>query len=323
MKKFSAAQWALLQRLADGQCHSGSTIGETLGISRTGVWKQIQQLESLGVIIEHLPHRGYRLLMPINPLEEEHIRQALAEKKFYKPFDFHLFASIDSTNRFLKEWPSTHANLTICCTETQTEGRGRFGRNWASPFGENIYFSARWDLAGGLSHLSGFSLVAGLAILSGLKDSGLQEEIQLKWPNDLLWKNKKLGGVLIEVIAETNGQARMIVGIGLNVHQALSPSWCSLQEITGTYHDRNLLLACLMVHLDSHMERFLSSGLAPFMTAWEAVDYLKDQFVTVSQPTMKRHGQACGINEWGQLILRDHQNNLHYLSSGDTSLKER
>lgn len=325
MKQFNQTQLALLQQLADGQCHSGNTLGERLGVSRTAIWKQISQLAEWGLIIKRLPQQGYQLTNPLILLNEEQIKHYLIEAGFNKASELHLFASIDSTNRYLKELPNKTA-IRICCAETQTQGRGRFGRQWISPFGENIYCSSRWELNCCLSQLSGLSLVVGLAIIATLMKNQINQDIRLKWPNDILWGNSKLCGILIEVIAETNASAQVIIGIGINIntatkeHQLLDKPWCSLYEMTGKLFDRNRLIAQLIHTLDKYLDKFLDKGFASFIEEWQQVDYLKDQLITVSQPTGYISGQACGINELGQLGLKDEQGKIHYLSSGDTSI---
>ncbi|KTD24358.1 biotin-[acetylCoA carboxylase] holoenzyme synthetase and biotin operon repressor [Legionella lansingensis] len=327
MKQFTPIQLELLRQLADGNCYSGNSIGKQLGISRTAVWKHIRQLVDLGLPINRIPQQGYQLTAPMQFLDEAKIRQHLNARAFSQPTTFHVFATVHSTNQFLKELPSG-SSLDICCAETQTNGRGRFGRHWVSPFGENIYCSSRLELTCCLSRLSGLSLIVGLAILASLKDSYIDENIQLKWPNDLLWNNKKLCGILIEVIAETNGCAQVIIGIGLNVNTPthelpiLEKPWCSLYEITGKYYDRNLLLANLVYQLHKHLDNFLSKGFAEFSNAWQKADYLYDKHITVSQAAGVMRGKAYGVNELGQLCLKDEQGNFHYLSSGDTSVNE-
>lgn len=328
MKQFSSLQLRLLQHLADGHCHSGSVLGEQLGVSRTAIWKQISQLTDLGVGINRFPQQGYQLTQPLQLLDETLIRHHLQTKDYNKALNFHIFASADSTNRFLKDSPDSTGAITICCAEKQTQGRGRFGRTWFSPFGENIYCSSRWHLDCCLSQLSGLSLVVGLAILACLNDLNLKQDIKLKWPNDVLWQDKKLAGILIEVIGETNGSAQVIIGIGMNVNAATqeqtneASSWCSLNDITGEYFDRNLIVAHLIYQLDCHLQQFLTQGFSSFQSAWQEVDYLYEKEINISQPTGAMAGKACGVNQLGQLCLETKDKNVHYLSSGDTSLKK-
>ncbi len=334
MKKFSTTQNKLLTCLADGQCHSGNELGAHLNISRTAIWKQITQLIDLGLPIQRIPKKGYRLTTPISFLEAEAIRQQLGSNHFTQPIHIHLFATLDSTNRLLKELPRTSA-IDICCTEMQTEGRGRFGRSWYSPFGENIYCSSRWHFDCDLSRLSGLSLVVSLAILATLNAFGISEHIRVKWPNDILWHNKKLCGSLIEIIAESNSGADVVIGIGLNVntatatldHQNVGNSthpdkpWCSLYDITGHFIDRNPLVARLLIDLNDYLNRFIAQGFSAFITQWQQMDYLRGQMITVSQPMGAITGTADGVNDAGQLILIDEAGVIHYLSSGDTSLQ--
>ncbi|WP_133127206.1 biotin--[acetyl-CoA-carboxylase] ligase [Legionella nagasakiensis] len=325
MKTFSATQIKILNALADGLCHSGNQLGILLGISRTAVWKQIKQLVDLSVPILTIPQQGYRLASPIKFLDEITIHQALIGNDFPLPLHVHLFASIDSTNRFLKELPQS-MSMDICCAERQTEGRGRFGRHWHSPFGENIYLSSRWSFNCDLSQLSGMSLVVSLAILSALEKLNIHEGIRVKWPNDLLWNGKKLCGSLIEINAESHGITEVVIGIGLNVNSAtnhqlpLDRPWCSLYDITGQPWDRNLLIVQLIMQLYDTLQQFLLHGFSFFQEQWQRVDYLKNQVIRVNYPLGFLCGQAQGVNEAGQLILVDKDGKAHYLSSGDTSL---
>src|SRR5438552_678944 len=127
-------------------------------------------------------------------LDEQQISSQLNAQKFNSLYKLHLLSSVDSTNRYLKDLPMS-SHVDICCAETQTQGKGRFGRQWHSPFAENIYCSSRWTL-GDLTQLSGLSLITSLAVLATVKAIYPDPNLKLKWPNDLLWGNKKLSGSL-------------------------------------------------------------------------------------------------------------------------------
>jgi len=328
MLTFSPSHLRILHALEDGSYQSGTTLGNLLSISRTAVWKQIKHLIEIGVPIQRHLKRGYKLSAPLILLNEDKIRQHLQRHGVNLPLDFYLFSSIDSTNKFLKTGPSSNI-IRVAAAELQTAGRGRFGREWYSPFGENIYCSIRWHFNGDLSRLSGLSLVVSLSIMATLEEMGLHENIHIKWPNDILWKDEKLCGNLIEVIAESNHAADVIIGVGINVNSnknhhkdaLLDRPWCSLHEITGKLFDRNRIIAHLLVHLNHFLMEFVQNGFSPFISKWQLVDYLKDQMITVSQPLGLLRGKANGVNEVGQLILIDEQGIKHYLSSGDTSLQ--
>lgn len=246
-------------------------------------------------------------------LNETVILQHLNAAGFNKPIHIHVLESVDSTNRFLKDLPASNA-IEVCCAETQTSGRGRFGRSWDSPFGQNIYCSIRWHFDCDLSQLSGLSLVVSMAILSILQP--IDNDIRIKWPNDLLWHGKKLCGCLIESM----GCSDVVIGIGLNVN-AKNLHWGSLHEITGQHFDRNTLISQLLIQLDKHLKQFIMQGLTSFISTWQQVDYLYGQWVVVSQPAGHLSGRAMGIDALGQLRLTDEAGVMHYLASGDTSLK--
>lgn len=328
MIQFTPTQITLLSILGDGTCHSGSALGQVLGITRSAVWKQINQLIDFGIPIISIPHQGYQLPNKLILLNKQQITEHLLEKKISTPFNLHLTTSIHSTNLFLKNLPPSHL-LEICCAETQTQGRGRFGRQWYSPFGENIYCSSRWNLNYDLSKFSGLSLVTSLAILHTLNEFQLAGEIKIKWPNDIYWTDKKLCGSLIEILAESNGNSQVIIGIGLNVntdtkkHPLLESSWCSLYEITKNHFDRNLIIACLISNLEHYLNKFIANDLNAFMDEWNQVDYLAGKYIQITQPQGSLAGTACGINQQGQLILEDSKGIRHLLSSGDTSVQKK
>lgn len=326
MFKLNSTQQTIINILSDGLCHSGTELGQALNISRSAIWKQIKQLIEWNIPIASIYKQGYQLKQILILLDEGTIIEQLAKQQAEFPVQLHLFSSIDSTNRYLKDLPISE-QLDVCCAEQQTQGRGRFGRTWHSPFGENIYCSSRWKLQCDLAKLSGLSLITSLAVVSTLKKFIDIQDIKIKWPNDILWKDKKLCGSLIEIIAESNATAQVIIGIGLNVnsdteyHPLPDKPWCSLYEISNTLYDRNELIAHLIITLNHYITLFLNHDLQFFMNEWKQYDYLADKRITVTQALDSLTGIACGINSIGQLLLKDDEGNLHLLSSGDTSLK--
>jgi BirA family transcriptional regulator, biotin operon repressor / biotin---[acetyl-CoA-carboxylase] ligase len=325
MPSLTESQRNLLNLLKDGACHSGNELGQALGISRSAIWKQINQLIDFGIPIIRLAHQGYQLASPLILLDHQLISNQLQAIDFKSALNLHLLTSVDSTNRFLKELPPSQM-LDVCCAELQTQGRGRFGRQWHSPFGENIYSSSRWSLNCDLGKLSGLSLVTSLAVLSTLNEFTTEPDIKIKWPNDILWRDKKLCGSLIEIIAESNGTAQIIIGIGINVNSdtenqpLLDKPWCSLYEITRQRYNRNLILASLIANLDHYLKKFMTHDLSVFMSEWSESDYLVGKHITVAQSGHSLSGIARGITQAGLLILEDEEGLNHFLSSGDTTL---
>lgn len=261
-------------------------------------------------------------IIPFLPLKAAVIRSHLNERLSNIPL--HLFLEVDSTNHYLKNLP-LDTDTHICCAELQTQGRGRFGRNWHSPEGENIYLSCRQVINRSLSQLSTLSMITGMAVLTALKNCGIHQDIRIKWPNDLLWNDKKLCGILMEGIIVSETQVQMVTGIGINVNsdntkQLLSNrAWCSLYDITGRQFDRNLLIAAIINTLMKFVEEFLEQGFSTFRQRWEQFDYFNGKEITLMQSGHSIHGQACGINDQGQLCLRDKTGHMHFLWSGDTT----
>lgn len=326
MKTLHPAQQQILHILSDQKLHSGTELGNELKLSRTAIWKHIKQLESLHAPIESINKQGYRLKAPLIPLSHDSMQNHFQHFGLSNAIRLHLFASLNSTNSYLKQLPLS-SSIDICCAEKQTQGRGRFNRNWYSPFGENLYCSSRWQFSCDLSALSGLSLVVSLAVSKTIKEYIDNENIYVKWPNDLIWNGKKICGILIDVQAETNGQSVLIIGVGLNVNSNISNHkdqpmpWCSLHDISGLHFDRNAVAVSLVSYIKDYLEQFIQQGLRPFMTEWVEVDYLKNKEVTINQHTRSISGIALGISEKGELVLKDKEGCKQYISSGDASLK--
>lgn len=316
----------LLHCLKDGDCHSGEQLGAHLGISRSAIWKQIRQLERLGLKVRSVPGLGYQLDKAFIPLDAAEIEQALLKAGFSLPFRLHLFQVIDSTNRFLRDSPPFEG-VGICCAEMQTAGRGRLGRAWHSPFGENIYCSVRWRFSGDISALAGLSLVVSLAVREALSAFASNEPIAVKWPNDLYWQGKKLAGCLIEAMGESNGGTEVIIGIGINtnadsaVDHGFHTPWCALIDLALQPLCRNTVIAAVLVQLERALSLFSEQGFSAFHAAWERFDCLRGQAVTVNRHTDTLEGIASGVNALAQLGVRDGTGVIHWLSSGDASLR--
>jgi BirA family biotin operon repressor/biotin-[acetyl-CoA-carboxylase] ligase len=327
MRQFSSNEKQLLAYLADGKCHSSNTISAKFKWSKETILQQVHSLETQGVVIVKQPQGHYQLDQPFQALDDKLIYQKMSNiSQLTVPLmTIHLFSEINSTNCFLKKYPLVGPPLTICCAEKQTHGRGRFNRHWESPFGENIYFSGRWKLNCHLSKLSGLSLVVSLAVVESLKKNDIFADITIKWPNDLLWQDKKLAGILVESVVDQSNCVAVIIGIGINVnikpsHSLVNRPWCSLQEITGHCFDRNQLIARLILTLDSMLQQFLKSHFKAFQKQWQQLDYLAEKYITITQINRTISGYAKGINAKGELCLRDDLGVIHYLSSGNTSL---
>ena len=150
--------------------------------------------------------------------------------------------------------------------------------------------------------------------------------VQLKWPNDLIWQDKKIAGILIDLIHTQH--CDIIIGVGINVNSQHDLSLKthkpagSLRDITGHELNRNRLVAQLIHQLNDHIVQWLVTGFSPFIPRFNAADYLKNKSISAAQtnrPTIRGH--AAGINEHGQLAVVDANGNMHHFISAETTLR--
>jgi BirA family biotin operon repressor/biotin-[acetyl-CoA-carboxylase] ligase len=314
----------LIQQLADGQVHSGETLGAALGMSRAGVWKVIRRLEALGVEVEQQAGRGYWLAEPLELTDAAQIRAALG-----KSGDRHLeltsCLSCDSTNTQLmnQALPAT-PKFAALIADHQTGGRGRQGRTWRSALGQGIYLSLGQRQPGGLGRISAMSLVAGVACCRALGDLGI-EGVGLKWPNDLWSDDHKLGGLLVEADGEVGGDCQWVVGVGINWRlrdvKDLDQPFTDLETLSqGAPPGRNLLCAALLTHLMACADELVSEGPGALLAAWRALDVLKDRPIRVMHDGTEVTGICGGIDDTGALQMEAAGRQLT-VASGDVSLR--
>jgi BirA family biotin operon repressor/biotin-[acetyl-CoA-carboxylase] ligase len=199
----------------------------------------------------------------------------------------------------------------VLLAENQTGGRGRRGRGWVAPPGGAICLSLAWQYADLPPDLSALSLIVGLCVVGALRELGI-EGVELKWPNDLVTRNGKLGGILIEMRAEAGGPVHVVVGIGLNV--LLDESARASVKLAGNIADdirahrtpvpdRNRIVAALLMRLVPALEGFPRQGLAPHFESWQQADALRDREVRVENAGEITRGVARGIDAHGALLV--------------------
>jgi BirA family biotin operon repressor/biotin-[acetyl-CoA-carboxylase] ligase len=166
-------------------------------------------------------------------------------------------------------------------------------------------------------------------VLRALQTLQMATGIAIKWPNDLLWQDKKLCGILLESTQQTNNSLKIVVGIGLNVNSnsqqhtgntAPNQPWCSLYDITQKIHDRNALIAQLLIHTHRYITQFKASGFAPFLPIWQAADYLYQKQITIAHGNQTFQGIAQGITPQGELIIIDHKHHTQYFACGEATI---
>jgi len=253
--------------------------------------------------------------------------------------------SVDSTNNYLRNnylpndyvYTSSRSDVTIVVSDTQTQGKGCFGRSWVSPPGINIYCSCQRTLAMPSHALAPLSLVVGLAVVKTLEEYSEGNKLYIKWPNDILYNQAKVAGILIEMLNRPPGA--VIIGVGINVNMLentlenvdiisnITQPWSSLARITGRLFDREDIIASLIDRLMRFLSEFEVHGFAFFLDQWHTYDILFNKPLAlrwvesdVGQTDNIIRGIAKGVNAQGQLLIQKEDGQLQAFSSGQASI---
>lgn len=316
---------ALLELLSGSSWVSTHEILKTFDASAQTLAGAIQRLSDWGLTIGSLNGAAYRLESPIQLLRTSRIRGELPPD-WQAVMGISVLPVVDSTNtRLLCDWPNQLPWAILA--EYQSDGRGRRGRRWYSPFGVNLYLSVAWAFDRTHIELSTLPLAMGVCCIRALAPLGLAGLV-IKWPNDLWINEAKLGGILVES-CNVGEVLRVVVGVGINVNMDLGHSppgavlWTTLRnELTAQdkeVPDRNVLASALLTNIANGLRVFSAQGFGPFLNEWAARDMTRDRLVSVGVPE-KITGIACGINEKGALRVKTSEG-LILVESGDISIR--
>ena len=317
-------------RLADGRFHSGEELARHLRVSRSAVWKAAGALRRLGAEVHAVRNRGYRLTAATEPLAAAAIREHLPREVRSRVAKLETVWSIASTNTALLERPGPKSGASeVLLAEHQTAGRGRRGRAWLAPPGGALCLSLSWMFREVPPDLGALGLVIGVCALRALTALGVRNAT-LKWPNDLLLAERKLGGVLIDLRAESAGPAYVVIGIGLNIQlgegilKRIAAAGLPATDLSSaglTAPSRNLLAAGLIGACVRGLEEFERQGLRPFIEEWRSADALRGRPVDVkaAEGTTSR-GLARGIDVHGALMVETPEGVRRFIS-GDVTVR--
>jgi BirA family biotin operon repressor/biotin-[acetyl-CoA-carboxylase] ligase len=272
------------------------------------------------------PGRGYALAAPLDLLDARAIHAGLPDGERSSLHGCEVAWEIDSTNAELLRRPAT-AGVQVLLAESQTAGRGRRGRAWASPLAAHLYLSLQRRFDGGVAALSGLSIAVGVAAAEALRSLGFAG-VGLKWPNDLVAGDRKLGGILIEFGGEDSGIVRAVIGIGINVRMPASAAasidqpWTDLASQATAVPSRNTIATVLVAAQLRALDDFASSGLAPFVTRWQALDAFGGRAIDVIAGARREPGVALGIDARGALRVR-HADGVRDYHSAEISVRAR
>jgi BirA family biotin operon repressor/biotin-[acetyl-CoA-carboxylase] ligase len=319
----------LLSYLRDGHPHSGVTLARDLGITRAAVWNRVQRLQALGMEIFAVSGKGYRLERGFEFLDPASIRSHLSVAQRTMLRDLQCVAVTDSTNQQLLQRAAGGEDIhgATLLAEYQTAGRGRRGDAWIAPLGSGLCLSLGWRFDTQPNSMSALSLVVGLGVMRALRVLGVTQHIGLKWPNDLLFRGRKLAGILLEMRAEFGGPSTVVIGIGLNVaipgaaRADISQPVADLSEATATVRSRNHVAGVLIDQLIGIINEFTAQGFAAFVDEWQQHDALRGHVIELTLPDRRVQGVAHGVDPSGMLVI-EHAGRRETFLSGHVRLAD-
>lgn len=317
------AEILAMLRESDGYV-SGQELCNKFGVSRTAIWKAINQLKDMGYEIEAVPNKGYHLVSAPDVMNEAEIKSLLHTE--WAGQELFCFDEIDSTNTKAKELAEQgYPSGTLVVADRQIAGRGRRGRSWDSPAGIGIFMTLLLKPDINPNNASMLTLVTALATAQAISDA-TGAEAKIKWPNDIVINGKKVCGILTEMSAQFDYINHIVIGIGINVHNESFP-----EEIRETASSL-LLESGKRIHRADLIARFLErfeAGYAIFLQTEDLEGLMKDynallvniqKQVRILDPKEPFEGKAIGITKRGELIV-DTWESRKLVSSGEVSVR--
>ncbi len=303
---------------------SGQTLAEALGVSRTAIWKQVQGLKSEGYEIVSVTNRGYKLMRKADPLSVEAIREGLETEALGCALFY--FDSVDSTQAIAKEKAPISPHGTVVVANKQTNGKGRLGRSWHSPHGLGVYMSLIVKPNISPAQSPQLTLLTAIAVVDTLAKFGVDAGI--KWPNDCLVAGKKISGVLTEMAADADQIQHVIIGVGLNVNHSahdftaeITPIVTSMKMSLGlenaTMIPRSEVIQVFLLEWEKLFALYLREGFAPIKEKWELRSNIVGRNIKVTMMKRELYGVAIGVTEAGALLVKDSQERVEAVFSGD------
>jgi len=307
---------------------SGAEISNQLKVSRAAIWARIEELRSLGYEIEASPHHGYRLVSVPDVLHADDLLSLVQGNKVIGR-DIRVFQETSSTNDVIEKLARDGVEEgAVVFAESQTRGRGRLGRKWLSPAGKGLWFSVllrpniRPQAATQLMVAAAVSLAAAIQ-----EQTGLAPEI--KWPNDLLIRGKKVAGILTELSAELDHVKYVILGIGVDVNLAANDFPAELRKLatslkieTGRSLRRAELAAAILLALDADYARLGRHEFSTIREEWQGLCSTLGHNVTIRIGDRSLCGLAESLDEDGALLLRTEHGHLERATGGDVTLEK-
>ena len=308
-----------------GSYVSGQELCEHFGVSRTAVWKAINQLKKEGYCIQAVQNRGYLLVSEDEVFGQNELESRMDTKWAGHPVSF--YDAVNSTNLRAKLDADNGApEGALVVADMQTAGRGRRGRTWSSPAGLNVYFTLILKPQYVPDKASMVTLVMALAVAEGIRET-CGVEAGIKWPNDIVAKGKKVCGILTEMSVERDFIHHVVIGVGINVGlQEFAPELAatatSLQAECGRNVPKAALVANIMKAFEKHYEVFRGKAdLSGLIGSYNEMLVNRDREVRVLDPKGEYSGIARGINEVGELLVELPDGRVEKVYAGEVSVR--
>ena len=317
----------ILNLLADGQFHSGEALAQRFKVSRATIWNAIKHAESLGVEVFSVRGRGYKFPQAIDLLDEKLVLAAIGEQRAW--FNVQILDEVASTNTYLMQQKNM-AHATCVAAHMQTKGKGRRGRTWVSQLGASLTFSLIWRFSCGAAGLSGLSLAVGVALIRAFNSLSVNN-VQLKWPNDVLVIEnntpKKLAGILIELQGDLEGPSAAVIGVGINLNlsknvlQNIDQPAIDLVKASGKKINQSMLLGTILKHMAEVLSTFESRGFIGLQTEWLSYHAYQNKPVKMLLPNgTEVIGTVKNVADDG-ILLVETSLGLQRFSAGEISLR--
>lgn len=304
---------------------SGQQLCEQFQVSRTAIWKVIDQLKKEGYQIEAVRNKGYRLIESPDVMSKAEIDSLVDTKWAGKNVIY--YDETDSTNNRAKEGGNNkEPHGTLFVADMQMAGKGRRGRVWKSPSGSSIYMTILLYPDIPPVKAPQLTLIMAIAVAEGIREvTGL--ETKIKWPNDIVVNGKKICGILTEMSTEIDYINHVVIGVGINVNQDTFPddikeTASSLKMELGKRIKRSGLIAAVMKNFEKYYEIFQETeDLSGLQELYNSMLVNKDREVKVLEPGNEYKAYAIGINQTGELIVRTPDGKEKEIYAGEVSVR--
>jgi BirA family biotin operon repressor/biotin-[acetyl-CoA-carboxylase] ligase len=307
---------------------SGADLSQKLGISRAAIWARIEELRGLGYDIEASPHLGYRLLSVPDVLHADDLLSALGRHGIIGR-DIRVFEETTSTNDFIEKLARDKVKEgVVVFAESQSRGRGRLGRKWISPPRKGLWFSILLRPNIRPVAVTQMTIAAATALFRAIRaQTGVTTEI--KWPNDILIRGKKVAGILTELSAETDRIKYVILGVGIDVNQTAAEFPADLRRIatslrieTGQKQNRAELAVKVLHELDRDYEHVREGRFEDLSAEWEKHCSTIGHQVVIHVGDRKIQGRAEALDTDGALLIRTQHGHLERIIGGDVTVEK-